>query len=210
MALVQNVLIGKANGSVGNATFTQWKGKNVLKAKAVNSYSDPTQEQLNNNSKFAVLTAFARIILSYIQLGFKAMAVGKSEYNAFTQENPYSLTVTGSPGSYIVDTENIKVSKGPEFQEGIATAVKSSSGADMIVIDWTPSNFTRNTDIVYALAFNRTTGEFIVAHSEGVSAGSISLEAAGIGTNIATTDVYVFYVNGTNGKACDSRLVPTA
>lgn len=209
MALVQNVLIGKASGSVGNATFAGWKGKNVLKSKSTNSYSNPTLEQLNNNSKFAVMTAFARAILAFIQLGFKAMAVGKSEYNAFTQENPYSATVTGSPGSYKVDTQNIKVSKGPEFQEGIINCVKEADGANGIAVSWTGPPFTRSTDIVYVMAFNRTSGQFIAAHSDQVSAEGINLTASDIGNNIDTTDVYAFYVNGTNGKACDSFLVPT-
>lgn len=207
MALVQNVLIGKAAGSVGNATFTTWKGKNVLKSKSTNNYSDPTQEQLNNNSKFSVMTAFARSILVYIQAGFKAMAVGKSEYNAFTQENPYSVTVTGAPGSYLVDTENIKVSKGPEFQEGIATATKTANGANQITIEWTANDFTRSTDVLYGLLFERSTGIFIQGFTQQVSEGDQSFTGTGIGTNIANYDVYIFYVNGTNGKACDSRLL---
>lgn len=33
MARVQNTLIGRASGSVGGATFTTWKGINVLKSK---------------------------------------------------------------------------------------------------------------------------------------------------------------------------------
>ena len=151
MALVQNTLIGKASGSVGNVTFAGWKGLQVMKSKSTNNYSDPTQTQLNNNSKFAVITAFARTILMFITAGFKAGAVRKSEYNVFIQENPYSQVVTGSPGSYIVDTENLVVSKGPEFQEGIATANKESLNADNINITWTANNFTRTTDIVYAL-----------------------------------------------------------
>jgi hypothetical protein len=207
MALVQNVLIGKTKGSVGNATFTQWKGKNVLKAKAVNNYSDPTQEQLNNNSKFAVMTDFARSILVYIQAGFKAMAVGKSEYNAFTQENPYSVTVTGSPGSYKVDTEIIKVSKGPEFPEGIANATKMADGAHAISINWSSNQFTRVDDTVYGLLFERATGNFIQGAQQVVSDEGILFDGTGIGTNIANYDVYIFYVNSTNGKACDSRLL---
>lgn len=208
MALVQNVLIGKAAGSVGNATFTTWKGKNVLKSKSTNNYSDPTQEQLDNNSKFSVITAFARSILVYIQVGFKAMAVGKSEYNAFTQENPYSATVTGSPGSYKIDTENIIVSKGPEFQEGVALATVTSDSANVILVEWSPGNFTRSTDTVYALAFNRTAGTFVFGSSAAASVGEISFTNTGIGTNITDYDVYLFYVNQTNGKACDSRLLP--
>jgi hypothetical protein len=207
MALVQNTLIGKASGSVGNVTFAGWKGLQVMKSKSTNNYSDPTQTQLNNNSKFAVITAFARSILLYITAGFKAGAVGKSEYNVFTQENRYSQVVTGTPGNYIVDTEAIIVSKGPEFPEGIANASKTSNTSNSITVAWDDVEFTRQDDVVYGLLFERATGTFIQGVQQVVSEKDFTFTGTGIGTNMANYDIHIFYVNSTNGKACDSRLI---
>ena len=210
MALVQNPIIGKASGSVGNVTFAGWKGKNVMKTKAENSYSNPTQGQLNNNEMFATLVAFYRSIAVIITSGFKALAVGKSEYNAFMQENPYSETVTGTPGNYKVATNLIKISKGPELTSFLDGVTKAANGANGIIVSWSnTSGLDPNTPIVIA-AFNRTTGEFLVSGNEVFDNEQKLISSTGMGTAIATTDVYIYYCNLTTGKACDSILVTTA
>lgn len=210
MAVVQNPIVGKASGSVGNITFAGWKGKNIMKTKAENSYSNPTQSQLNNNEKFAVMIAFYRTISSIVLSGFKAMAIGKSEYNAFMQENPYSDVVEGTPGAYLVSTELLKVAKGPELISALGTVEKAASGANSIEITWSDTTSLAPTTPLVAVAFNRTTGSFIVANYADFDQGITTVDATGIGTAIATTDVYLFYCNLVTGKACDSILVPTA
>ena len=132
MAKPQNVLIGKTKGSVGDATFTTWKGVNVLKSKAVNSYSAPTTEQLQNNSKFGVMSLFSKSIAAFILAGFRAMAIKMTEYNAFSKANPYSEVIAGSAPNYFVDPSGIKISQGPELPWSLANAEKSASGADTI------------------------------------------------------------------------------
>ena len=206
MAVTSNTLIGKTRGSIGEVTFATWKGLNVMKGKAQNAYSDPSTAQVNNNSKFALMVAFYRAIAEYVTLGFKALAVGKSEYNAFMQENPYSLVVSGSPGSYKVDTSEILVSKGPELITALATVGKTASGADAIVVDWGFDSSVPNDSLVYALAFNNTTGAFLTANSDIITGEAVTLNRIGIGTAIATTTVLVFYVNSSNGKACDTVI----
>lgn len=208
MALVQNTLIGKASGSVGNATFAGWKGLQVLKSKSTNSYSNPTPVQLENNSKFATIVIFARSIMLLITAGFKAGAVGKSEYNVFTQENPYSQVVTGSPGNYKVDTQLIKISRGPEFQTPLYGISKSQNGANVIQVGWTATSAILDTSPVYIAAFDRTSGTYVTSVFTPYGDEGVSLTSTALGTNIANTDIYAFYVNPNTGKACDSILVP--
>lgn len=206
MALVQNVLIGKASGSVGEATFTTWKGKNVLKSKAQNGYSNPSQAQLNNNEKFAVMVALYRSIAGIVTSGFKAQANGQSEYNGFMQENRYSETVTGSPGSYKVDTSKLMISKGPEFTSSLGNFAKIGGPANNIQVTWDVSNpnLPSDTPVVVAL-FDRTTGTFLASQSGlYTTTGDFTFVGTGWGTNIATIDVYGFICNPLTGKACDS------
>jgi len=100
MAITQNPLIGASKGSLGNVTMTRLRGKNILKNKAINNYSDPTPTQLRNNFAFALLVAFSRTIKSLYRAGFKEVATSMSEYNKFMQlNNPEALT-----GSTVVDT----------------------------------------------------------------------------------------------------------
>lgn len=212
MAKPQNVLIGKTKGSVGDATFTQWKGTNVLKSKAVNNYSNPTTEQLQNNSKFGVMSLFAKQIAVFILAGFRAMAVKMTEYNAFSKANPYSVVIGGTSPNYFVDPSEIKIAQGPELPLGLETVTKTASGANAIDVEWDGVAFTGTSYLVYAAAFSSTTGE-LLASSAGVSSadeGAIVLSATGLGTAIASTVIHIFYVNNVNGKACDSIIVPSA
>lgn len=210
MAVVQNVLIGKSRGSVGNATLTTWKGENIMKSKAVNNYSDPTPVQVQNNIKFKYFQEFIKTISAFIVAGFKAKAVGKTEYNAFAQSNPLSTALTGSDGEYAVVPANLIISDGPELSSNIMSPGKSSSDANTIDINWNPSGSIPVGSKVWLAAFNNTTG-VLVASSLGIvnaAIGEASLTGVGLGTAIATTTVKMFYVNSENGKACPSFTVP--
>lgn len=206
MAKPQNVLIGKTKGSVGDATFTTWKGENVLKSKAVNNYSNPTTEQLQNNSKFGVMSLFAKQIAVFILAGFRAMAVKMTEYNAFSKANPYSVVISGVAPNYFVNPTGIKIAQGPELPYGLASVTKDDSSADILTVQWSYTPDAPANGLVYAAAFRNSDGLLLASSlgEVGLDEESLTLTATGIGTNKATTTVLVFYVNQANGKACDS------
>lgn len=212
MAKPQNVLIGKTSGSVGDATFTSWKGGNVLKAKAVNAYSNPTTEQRNNNTKFGVINIFAKSILAFILVGFKAMTAKMTDRNAFSKMNPYSRVITGTAPNLTVDPTELILAVGPELQGPIENAVKDVDDANTIMVNWPLNTLPLQDGKMYAAAFNNATGE-LVASSLGVvtiSDNTLLLASPGLGTGINNHTVHLFYVNPANGKACDSRIVPAA
>ena len=70
MAIVQNTLIGRARKSIGNATFCQWNGLNILKSKLIHKREQPLSEAVVlNRAKFATagkavgkITYFCKII----------------------------------------------------------------------------------------------------------------------------------------------------
>ena len=212
MAKPQNVLIGKTRGSVGDATFSSWKGENVLKAKAVNAYSNPTIEQRNNNTKFGVVNIFAKSILAFILVGFKAMTAKMTDRNAFSKMNPYSKVVTGTAPNFTVDPTELVLAAGPELQGPVEYAVKAVDDADTIMVNWPLNTLPLQDGKMYAAAFNNTSGE-LVASSQGVATlddNTLLMASPGLGTGINNHTVHLFYVNPANGKACDSRIVPVA
>lgn len=212
MAKPQNVLIGKTRGSVGEATFSSWKGENVLKSKAVNAYSNPTIEQRNNNTKFGVINIFAKSILAFILVGFKAMTAKMTDRNAFSKMNPYSRVVTGTAPNYVVDPTELILAAGPELQGPLEIANKTSDEANSIVVNWASGTFPIQDARIYAAAFNNTTGELVASSLGVVTMGDdgLFLASPGIGTGINNHTVHLFYVNPANGKACDSLIVPVA
>ncbi len=84
--VVSNPLIGKSSGSMGGATFTTWKGKNVLKNKATSVANPNTINQQMRRSALEQTVAIFRANSAAINLGFKKKAVGMSAYNAFSRE----------------------------------------------------------------------------------------------------------------------------
>lgn len=211
MAKPSNALIGRTRGSVGNVTFTVWKGINVLKEKAQNAYSDPSPEQQLNNEKFATIVAFFRDFMMYINAGFQASAVGMTVYNAFMKYNPYSTTVTGTLGATKVNTAVLELARGTEILPN--TPTKSSSAANSLTVTWAgpPITGLPADGQVFLLAFNRTTGSLLASDSaQLISNNGFTFNVTGIGTAIATTDIYMFYVNPANGRACNSMLVAEA
>lgn len=212
MAKPQNVLIGKTRGSVGEATFSSWKGENVLKAKAVNAYSNPTTEQRNNNTKFGVINIFAKSILAFILVGFKAMTAKMTDRNAFSKMNPYSKVVTGTAPNYTVDPAELILAVGPELQGPVESAYKSVDDANTIMVSWVSGTFPIQDGIMYAAAFSNTTGELVASSLGTATIGDegLFLSSTGIGTGISNHTVHLFYVNPANGKACDSRILSLA
>ena len=64
MARVQNTLIGKSSGSVGGATFSTWKGINVLKSKAITVANPKTVGQLTQRNRMTLMVSIFRLIAS--------------------------------------------------------------------------------------------------------------------------------------------------
>lgn len=65
MAIVSNTLIGKTRGSVGNVTFTTWKGRNVIKEKS--KPANPNSEkQAKQRLKFKHAFTFARLAVDFL------------------------------------------------------------------------------------------------------------------------------------------------
>ena len=69
MAIVQNTLIGRSSGRVGNAVFTQWKGKNVLKQKPEIVTNPRTALQQQQRSRFTTLMAIGKSLRPILQFG---------------------------------------------------------------------------------------------------------------------------------------------
>jgi hypothetical protein len=65
MAIPSNTLIGKTKGSVGNVTFTTWKGRNVIKEKSNSPANPRTPAQVAQRAKFSKITAYAGFLDSF-------------------------------------------------------------------------------------------------------------------------------------------------
>ncbi len=85
--VVSNPLIGHSRKSMGNVTFTTWKGIDVLKNKAISVANPNTGKQIQQRSAFTQIVKLFRSAPDSIRAGFKKQAVKQSEFNAFMGSN---------------------------------------------------------------------------------------------------------------------------
>lgn len=90
MAQVQNTLLGRAKGRVGNAVFSTWKGRNILKQKAESVANPRSAQQQANRARFTALLALGRNLRPLCQIGFKEYASTVTWLNRFMSTNTQS------------------------------------------------------------------------------------------------------------------------
>jgi len=135
MARVQNTLIGKSSGSVGGATFSTWKGINVLKSKAISVANPRTVKQQTQRNRMTLMVGIFRLLSSIINVGFKTSAVGKSEYNAFVSENIQDATVVTDAPEVTLQLADLKIAKGSMGTTPIS-GINASTGSNVVELEW--------------------------------------------------------------------------
>lgn len=146
MAVVANPLIGHTKQSVGNTTFSVWKGLNVLKTKA-SPHNPKTPSQIAQRAAFSQAVFIFRRCLPAIDQGFVEHKTHQSQFNASVHYNLGTSIVRNliPPYTPTVNLPQLLVSKGSILgvQSGSVTNVNIGS----FTVGW-----TNNTDNLLGLA----------------------------------------------------------
>lgn len=207
MSVVSNTLIGHASGSIGNATFSTWKGKNVLKSKATSVANPKTPGQLQQRMAFTKLLILFRFIPAIIKAGFKKLAVGKSEYNAFMAYNSVNAINRSTPGVATVIAANLKVAKGTIATTAIVAPTRSRA-ANVIDASWSYASLAPGqslSDKAILVAFNTTQNK--VVGIEGFNIRGNGDTGVAMPTDWAVGDsvtTYLAFYNALSGESSDS------
>ena len=204
MAEVQNPIIGRAKGLLGNAVFSTWKGINVLRSKALTVANPQTDGQMKQRAKLAVLLAVYQSIAAIISKGFKEVAVGMSEYNKFMQTNLKNSFLSWSGSAWVADNAELQVSKG-SLDDSVISSVTTSNGTATVAIAFpsTASGDQSTTDKVYALCINGSKIGTSVG-SVARSAGTVTVTMPGNNATSDTVDVYLFFGTADGQKFSNS------
>lgn len=206
MARVQNTLIGKSSGSVGGATFSSWKGINVLKSKAISVANPKTDGQVLQRSKMTLMVQLYRLVSLMVQTGFKTLAVKKSEYNAFISENIQNALTVLTPTTSEVNYPAVSLAKGTIGVQAV-TSLTATNGVANATINWDSSNLPVGaslSDIAYAAIFNETKNIWGFSNSALRSADAAVVTMP---LSAATSDVlhsYLFFKSAGNDEVSDS------
>ncbi|MCD0487912.1 DUF6266 family protein [Pedobacter sp. MC2016-14] len=111
MGIITNGILGGFRKRTGAVVGAFWRGLDVIRARPRKSEKPPTQEQLDQRVRFAMIIAFLKQIKSLIQIGYKTSAKVKTQMNIAVSEN-LKNAVTGVSPDFSIDFENVKYSKG--------------------------------------------------------------------------------------------------
>lgn len=112
MSIPQNTLIGKTRRSIGNVTFSTWKGINIMKSKPITVANPRTDRQQQQRDAQKQMVFLSRNISAAIRLGFNQLAIGMSAYNAFLSYNLKNAFDMSEPPVAKFDPVKLLVSKG--------------------------------------------------------------------------------------------------
>lgn len=193
MAIVQNPIIGRSKGSFGNAVFSKWKGKNTLRSKALEVANPQTDLQMKQRAKFAILVALYRQLAAVFKAGFRELAVGMSEFNAFQSANLRNAFLNWSGSAWVPSFANLVVSKGSldvtDF--GSITASNASTSINVVYPSAASGNQS-SADAIIVLVMKDGTDEVTILDGtrySGSTAGNLPSPAS-------TGDEYHCYIFG--------------
>jgi hypothetical protein len=210
MAVVSNPLIGRTKQSMGNATFSSWKGINVLKNKATSVANPKSDAQVQQRSAFSQIVSAFRQMPAAIRAGFKKLAVKKSEFNAFMSSSLDQAFNFATPGIALLIPANVLISKGTIASTGILTGVADVSLAT-IVATWSHAVLQPGqsvSDVAIISAYNSTLDDWtggVTAAPRSADTGSIAIPGSWVAGNAVT--IYLGFSNTLSGESADSANV---
>lgn len=204
MAIVQNPVTGRTKQKFANAVFSKQFGKNTMRSKPIDVKNPKTPGQINQRSKFSIIVAEARKLLSMLKVSFQNAAIGMSAFNVFVKDN-IKTAITGLPGSYAIDYSLLKIAKGP-----LAQTNNVGSGSDLaskVKRTWSPPIDpldTANLDLLFCASFNEDKNEWFYGKSLTTRDAGTDQQTVPATWSGDTVHVYTFFVNPAGNQCSDS------
>jgi hypothetical protein len=148
MGQIKQGILGPVSGTVGPVVGGIWKGISYLRSKAASHADAQTDAQLTQRQKFAVISRFIQPLSEFLQMSFKAYAMGQTGINAAFSYN-IKNALTGTYPNIAIDYPNALVAKGN--LAGLLNQVAASTVAGTVHFTWED-----NSGEVGASAYDKT------------------------------------------------------
>ena len=204
MAIIQNPLIGRSKGKMGNAIFTKMYEKNVLRSKPIEVHNPRTAKQMKQRGLFKATTSLASQLLCVIRDGYSEVK-NMSGYNAFTKDN-LGKSVIRENEDIVIKYEDLVIAKGTAAP--LRSIETTASGANGLTITWSYEEALcdgSGDDTVNVIVINRDTGnvelinntatredeEVTIATTEAIAGYAIYIYAASEDTKKRSNSIFV-------------------
>jgi hypothetical protein len=209
MAIVQNPITGRTKKKFGSAVFSKQFGKNTMRTKPIEVHNPKTLPQRQQRSKFTMMVALARMVMSFVRVGFKQVAVGMSQFNVFMKSN-ISTVITGVYPTYTIDFTKLIVSKGTlTGEDGGTAAAAAGRKVDFVWNDNSGNGDALATDNAMGLLINYTKKAILqdtTTKTRADEALQFIVPAAWVGDQV---HVYLSFKTPMSDKVSDSKFLAT-
>ena len=206
MGKFSNGIFGNFYGKIGNVVGSSWRGIDYLRSlPKFRKDRVPTQGQVEQQMKFALMTGFLSLIRPVLEIGYKHRAVKATSYNVALSENIRN-GISGSYPSFEIDYSMISLSSGVLPVPSNAAAMAAAGlKVDFSWVNNAGKGKAKAKDATIAMVYCPELNEFEYSQAEANredAALSISLPADFAGKEVET---YLFWVSE-NGKEISSTV----
>jgi hypothetical protein len=139
MGTINKGILGGFSGKVGSVVGGSWKGIDYMRSKGSNRNANPTEKQLAQQQKFALVMRFLQPMTGLLSITFRDFAIRMTGINNAFAYNIKSA-VTGVYPSFAIDYSLALVSRG-DLPNALAPAVTSGAGS-VLTFSWTDNSGT--------------------------------------------------------------------
>jgi hypothetical protein len=137
MGTINKGILGGFSGKVGTVVGGSWKGIDYMRSKGNRSNFEPTEKQLAQQLKFALIMHFLQPMAGLLNISFRDFAIMMTGINnafAYNIKN----AVTGIYPTFAIDYALALVSRG-DLPNALAPAVTSGAGS-LLTFSWTDNS----------------------------------------------------------------------
>jgi hypothetical protein len=211
MGKIAQGILGGFSGKVGTVVGGRWKNIDYIRAKPISVANPRTEGQVNQRNRFTIALEYLQPNLGFIQKGYKAYAVGKTEFNAGMS---YVLNngITGTAPNFSVDYSLALLSRGS--LPGVLNGATDLATAGQVTFSWDDNSTGVNanpTDQAMVLVYNpskkesiaildgadRATGTQVVTIPDGYAGDTVELFMAFVTPNGNQVSNSVYLGSGT-------------
>jgi hypothetical protein len=215
MARIIKGILGEVSGLVGTVVGAVVRGVATIRSRPRKSTKAPQQSQINQRSKFSLVTEFMFSIRDLLNIGFQSYNKKMSPVNAAVQ---YALSnsVIGLAPNFSLDLPSIVLSKG-SLPDSPSMSVGEVGAGHKLVFTWDlAQEFNPAEAVLYGsdratfLMYNVTKNKFLryISYVDR-SAGNISLTVPFLFAG-DTLHVYYFFSSADGKSVSNSGYLGTA
>ena len=205
-------ILGGFSGTVGTVIgSSNKKGDDIIRAKSQRVRTSFTEGQVNQQTKFALVTGFMQPLNFVLKNSFKAVAADEMTPYNYACKLALKEAVVGEAPDFELDYAKVYISKGKMSRETSSSAVLKDGKVTFSWMDDTGGSQVQADDKAMLIVYNVDKGE--VSYSMGVVARSaetanVPLPYAEAGDNLL---FYIFFQSATDASLFStSKLIGTA